>query len=188
MGLRRFKFSFPFFYILFALSAGKKFTGKLTFPFSEFTINHKDFNALILNLSCKDMVLRMKECAEQCYSKVENGVSCVGFIVNKDTKECNICNPATVSGIIKSNITQINESHVVYILKYKKNKPVMYLSLEKDNITGTILSGDGVIGTLQMAENTRIQAGKVNQGLYVENGGRLVLDNTANKCLGNLSI
>ena len=188
MELGRLKFSFLFFYIIFVLSVGKKLTGKLTFPFSEFTINHKDLNASNLKFTCKDQILSMKECVEQCYFRETTGLSCLGFIINKHTKECNICFPATVPEIIKSNNKQINENHVVYVLKYKKKKPVMYLPLEGDNITGTTVIGDGVNGTLISKENTQVQAGKVNQGLHVKNGERLVLHNTANKCLGNLSI
>ena len=36
--------------------------------------------------------------------------------------------------------------------------------------------------------NTQVQTGKVNEGLYVRNSGRLVLANTANECLGDLDL
>ena len=190
MRLRRLKISPLFFYTLFALSFGKKFTGKLKFPFSKFTFNKNDSDSLILNLSCEEKFSNTKECAEQCYYREKNPVGCVAFAVFKNTEECKICNPATISEIRNSNNAQIIDYPVdlVYILKFKKKKPVMYLPLDGDNITGTNVIGDGVNGTLMMAENTRIQAGKVNQGLHIKYGARLVLDNSINKCLENLSI
>ena len=84
-----------------------------------------------------------------------------------------------------SNYTDINNNHLVYILKYKKKNPVMYLPLEGDNITDTTVKGDGVNGTLVWLGT--VQAGKVNQGLHVNHGGRLVLDDTADKCIANLA-
>ena len=88
---------------------------------------------------------------------------------------------------MNSNNTQINENDVglVYILKYKKKKPVMYLPLEGDNITDTTVKGDGINGTLVWLGT--VQAGKVKQGLHVNHSGRLVLDGTANKCIANLA-
>ena len=162
----------------------------MKFPFSKFTNNDKDFNSLISNLSCHETFSNVKECAEQCYYGEKNGVECVAFITFKTTEECNICNPATISEIRNTNNTQISDYPIdlVYILKSKKKKPVMYLPLGGDNITGTSAVEDGVHGTLISNENTQVQAGKVNQGLHVENRGNLVLRNTANKCLGNLSI
>ena len=161
---------------------------RLIFPFSKFTM--KNFNSLILKLSCKDKFSNMKECAEQCYYSDKDGIKCVAFLKFSNTEECKICNPATISEIRNSNNTQIIDYPVdlVYILKYNKKKPVMYLPLDGDNITGASVIGDGVTGTLFNYENTKIQAGKVNQGLHVKNGGRLVLDNTANTCIGNLAL
>ena len=120
----------------------------------------------------------------------KNGVECEAFVKFKTTEECKICNPATISEIRNSNNTQISDYSVslVYILKSKKKKPVMYLPLEGDNITGTTVIGDDVHGHLISKENTQVQAGKVNQGLHVKHGGRLVLDNTANECIGNLAV
>ena len=91
---------------------------------------------------------------------------------------------------MNSNNTHFNEYglDLVYILKYKKKKPVMYLPLEGDNITDTTVKGDGVTGTLILKGNTQVQAGKVNQGLRVKNGGRFVLDGTTNKCISNLTL
>ena len=188
MQLRRFKFSLVFVYISFALSFGKNFKGKLMFPFSKFTM--KNFNSLILNLSCKDKFSNMKECAEQCYYSDKDGIKCVSFLKFNNTEECKICNPATISEIRNSNITQIIDYPVdlACILKYNKKKPVMYLPLDGDNITGASVIGDGVTGTLFNHENTKIQAGKVSQGLHVKYGGRFVLDNTANSCIGNLAL
>ena len=189
MKLRRLNLSTIIFYVLLTLSFGKKFTGKINFPFSKFTQNDKNFNSLILNLSCKDMFSNIKECAEQCYYKEKNGIGCVGFLKYKNIKECYICNPANVSEIISTN-TQINENDVdlVYILKYKKKKSVMYLPLDRDNITDTTVIGDGVTGTLEWKDSTQVQDGKVNQGLHVKYGARLVLDDTADKCIGNLTV
>ena len=64
---------------------------------------------------------------------------------------------------------------------------VMYLPLEGDNITDTTVIGDGITGTLVYKENTEIQAGKLNRGLHVKHGARMVLDGTGNKCIGNLA-
>ena len=186
--LRRLNLSTIIFYILLALSFGRKFTGKLVFPFSLYSVNHMDFNSLILNLSCKDMFSNIKECAEQCYYREKNGIGCVGFVTYKNFKEWYICNPANVSEM-NSNNTQINENDVdiVYILKYKKKKPVMYLPLEGDNITDTTVKG-GVSGTLVWPSVPQVQAGKVKEGLHVNYGGRLLLDGTTNECLGNLAL
>ena len=152
-------------------------------------MNNRDFNSLILNLSCKDMFSNIKECAEQCYYREKNGVGCVAFLKYKNTEECYICNPATISEIISNN-TQINENdvHLVYVLKYKKKKPVMYLPLEGDNITDTTVNGEGVNGTLINKEYTEIEAGKVNEGLRIWDRARLVLDGTVNKCIANLAV
>ena len=190
MKLRRLNLSTIIFYILLTLSFGKKTTGKINFPFSKFTQNDKNFNSLILNLSCKDMFPKFEECAEQCYYREKNGVGCVGLLKYKNSKEFHICNPANVSEIIISNNTQINEPDIdlVYNLKYKKKKPVMYLPLEGDNITGTTVIGYGVTGTLEWKGNTQVQDGKVNQGLHVKHRARLVLDDTADECIGNLIV
>ena len=186
MKLPRLNLSTVILYILLALSFGKKFTGKINFPFSKFTMNNGNFSSLILSLFCKEIFSNFEECTEKCYYKEENGVGCVGFLKYKNIKECHICNPANISEM-NSNNTQINENDVdlVYILKYKKKKPVMYLPLEGDNITGTTVKGDGVNGTLVWLGT--VQAGKVNQGLHVNHGGRLVLDSTASKCIANLA-
>ena len=88
---------------------------------------------------------------------------------------------------MNSNNTQINEYYVVYILKYKKKKPVMYFPLETDNITVTTVIGAGVNGTPTHPVSTQVQDGKVNQDLHVKHGARMVLDGTANKCIGNLA-
>ena len=189
MQLGRLNLSTIIFNALIALSFGRKFTANLIFPFSKFIMNNTDFNSLILNLSCKDMFSNIKECAEQCYYREKHGVGCVGFLKFKNTEECYVCNPVTVSEMISNNM-QINETDIdlVYILKYKKKKPVMYLSLEGDNITDTTVIGEGVNGTLINNENTQIQDGKVNQGLRIWNRARLVLDGTTNKCIGNLTV
>ena len=134
--------------------------------------------------------MNTKKCAEQCYYGEKNRVKCVAFVKFKNSEQCNICIPATITEIRNSDNTQINDNQVdlVSILKYKKKKPAMYLPLEGDNITGTTVVGDDVTGILIKAENTEIQAGKVNQGLYVKNRARLVLDNTVDTCVGNLGL
>ena len=189
MKLPRLNLSTIIFNTLFTLSFGRKFTGNLIFPFSKFTMNNKDFNSLILNLSCKDVFSNIKECAEQCFYREKNGVWCVAFLKYKNTKECYICNPANVSER-NSNSTQINKNGIdlVYILKYKKKTPVMYLPLEGDTIADTTVIGGGVNGTLMLKGNTQVQAGKVNEGLHVKRGARLVLDDTDDKCIGNLTV
>ena len=85
------------------------------------------------------------------------------------------------------NNTQISENDIdlVYILKYKNKEPVMYLPLEGDNITDTTVKGDGINGTLVWLGT--VQAGKVNEGLHFNHGGRLVLDGTVSKCIANLA-
>ena len=162
----------------------------LKFPFSKFTMNHKEFVSLILNLSCEDKFSNTKECAEQCYYRGKTRVGCVAFIKIKVTEEYYICNPGTVSRDINSNNTTINENNtnLIYILKIKKKKPTMYLPLEADDIKDTAVIENGITGALIWADHTRIQAGKVNNGLYVIYGGRLVLDNSINKCIGNLTL
>ena len=132
------------------------------------------------------MYQNIRKCAEQCYFKEKNGSGCVGFIRNKTAKTCYICNPVSKSDILASYYTEISNNHLVYILKHKKKKPVMYLPLDGDNITDTTVKGDGVNGTLFHNENTQIQAGKVNQGLHVSNSGRLLLGATANECINYL--
>ena len=189
MKLRRFNIFTLIFFVLFTFSFGKNITGKLKIPFSKFTMNHAYFKSLILNLSCKDKFPNIKECAEQCYYREKNDGECVAFLKIKNTKECYICDPANISEIMDSNNTQINENNVdlVYILKYKKKKPVVYLSLDRETVRGTTVKGEGVNGTLINKRNTQIQAGKVNQGLHVKNRARLVLQNTANNCIQNLA-
>ena len=145
------------------------------------------FEKLNLRLSCNDMYPTIRECAEQCYFKDKSGVGCLGFIKNKTTNICYICDPAPTSDIMVSNIIELNNNHLVYILKYKKKKPVMYLSLDRETVRGTTVKGEGVNGTLIKKENTQIQAGKVNHGLHFRNGGRLVLENTIDKCIQNLA-
>ena len=93
-------------------------------------------NALNLKSTCRERFSSIKECAEQCYYREKNGVGCVAFLKFKNTKECYICNHATISEIMNSTNTHINENHVVYFLKYNKTKPVMYLPLDGCNITG----------------------------------------------------
>ena len=167
---------------------GEVLNMKITFPFVKVKIKNKFYEKLNLKLKCNEVYQHIRECAEQCYFKEKSGAGCLGFIKNKTNNNCSICNSASNSDVMVSNNTDINTNHVIYILKYKKKKPVMYLQLEGDNITGTSVIGDGVTGTLIKVENTEIQTGKLYQGLYVKNGGRLVLDNTANKCIGNLAV
>ena len=165
---------------------GKASNMKITFPFSKMTTKSQLYSKLNLNLSCNNIYQNVRECAEQCYFKDKNGTGCFGFIRNKTTKNCYICNPTANSNILASNYTEINSNHLVYILKYKKKKPVMYLQLELDNITDTTVKGEGVNGTLPYKPNTQVQAGKVNQGLHVRNGGRLLLLARENECISYL--
>ena len=161
---------------------------KLTFPFSKMTIKSKFYNKVNVKLNCNEMYKNIRECSEQCYFKGKQGSGCLGFVKNKTKNNCYICHPASKSDIMASNYTDINNNHLVYILKYKKNNPVMYLLLEGDNITDTTVKGNGVYGFLIQPIDTQVQTGKVNQGLYVRNSGRLVLANTANECLGDLDL
>ena len=149
--------------------------------------NNNNLNAFNLKLTCKERFLSIKECAEQCYYREKNGVGCVGFLKYENTKECHICNPATISEVINSANTQINENDVVYILKYNKTKPVMYLPLDGGNITGGTVIGNGITGTIVNIGHTQVQAGKMNEGLHVSDGGRLILDRTANTCISDIS-
>ena len=180
------------FYILFKLSFSKNFSGMLKFPFSKFTRNHKEFSSLIFNLSCGDKFRNTKECAEQCYYRMNNRVGCVAFIKIKVTEECYICNAGTVSPDINPNNTKIsaNKTDLIYVSKYKKKKPVIYLPLDANGIEGTTVIdlGNGITGTLIGTDKTGIQAGKVNRGLYVVDGGRKVVDKSINKCVGNLAV
>ena len=164
----------------------KVFDGKMTFPFRKVTTKSKDFKNLYLKLNCNEMYQNIQECAEICYFQEKCGADCVAFVKDKLIGNCKLCSPANQSEILNSNNTHINENHIVYILKYKKKKPVMYLPLEGDNISGTTVIGDGVNGTLVSNANTQVQAGKVNQGLHVSNRARVVLDRTAHQCVGNL--
>ena len=132
------------------------------------------------------MYQNVRKCAEQCYSKEKNRMQCLGFIRSRTAKKCYICNLGANPNNLASNYTEINSNHLVYILKYKKKKPVMYLPLEGDNITGTNVIGNGVSGTLLNAEYTKIQIGKVNEGLHFRNDGRLVLDGMADECINYL--
>ena len=169
----------------FMLSA-EVFNGKMTFPFTELTIKNKTFENLYLKLNCRNVYENVKECIEQCYLKERSGADCVALMKDKFIGNCKLCNPANQSEIM--NNTQINENHVLYILKYKKKKPVMYLPLEGDNITYTTVKGEGINGTLIKKENTEIQTGKVNQGLHVNDRARMILQNTADTCIGNLAL
>ena len=186
MKLQRLEVYYIAFSMTYILCFATNSTGMLDFPFSKITLDDNDFNVSILMFTCRHTFSNLKECAEQCYYREKDRVGCVAFLKFKSTKECTICNPATISEIISSKNTQINENHVVYILKYKKKKPVMYLPLEGDNITGSTVIGDGVTGTLRHQQYIQVQAGKVNEGLHVRNGGRLVLDGTANACINYL--
>ena len=190
MTIRRLKFCFVLFYIYFALSFSKKSRGKLKFPFSKIILKNKHSDSFILNLSCNEKFSNTKECAEQCYYREKNLVGCVAFVKFNNTEECKICNPATTTEIRNSNNTQNNDYVIdlLYILRFKAKKPVMYLPLDGDNVTGTTVIGDGITGTIIHDVRTQIQAGKVNQGLHVRNRARLFLDNTANACIGNLAV
>ena len=121
---------------------------KITFPFTKITAKSKTYYKLNLKLNCNNMYQNIRKCAEQCYFKEKNGTGCLGFIRSKTTKTCYICKPVTNSNILASSYTEINNNHLVYILKYKKKNPVMYLPLEGDNITDTTVIGDGIAGTL----------------------------------------
>ena len=128
----------------------------------------------------------IQECAEKCYFPEKCRADCVAFVKDKMIGNCKLCNPANQSEIMNSNKTHINENHIAYILKYNKKKPVMYLPLDVGNILSATVIGDGVNGTLFNHEDTKIQAGKVNQGFHVSNRARVVLDGTAHQCVGNL--
>ena len=188
MKLQRLQIFISAFSMIISLCFATNFTEKLDFPFSKITVNDENFNTSIFNFTCTDKFSNTKECAEQCYYREKYGAGCVAFLKFKNSEECHICIPATIIEIMNSTNTQINESDAVYILKYKKKNPVMYLQLEGDNIIGTSVVGDGVNGTLIKVENTEIQVGKVNQGLYVNNGGRVSLDNTDNLCISRLDL
>ena len=108
---------------------GKVFNMKITFPFTKMTMKSKLYNKLNLRLNCNNMYQNIRKCAEQCYFKEKHGNGCLGFIRSKTTEKCYICKPAVNSDILASNYTEINSNHLVYILKSKKKKPVMYLLL-----------------------------------------------------------
>ena len=188
MKLQRLQLFISAFSTTISLCFATNFTGKLDFPFSKITVNDENFNTSVFNFTCKEKFANTKECAEQCYYREKYGAGCIAFLKFKNTKECRICNPATIAEIKNSTNTQINESDAVYILKYKKKKSVMYLPLDGDNTSGATVIGHGVNGTLHKVENTIIQVGKVNQGLHVSNGGRGFLDNTANVCINRLDL
>ena len=157
---------------------------KITLPFKK--MESKLHYKLNLKMSCKNMFQNIRECAEQCYFKEKNETGCLGFIRSKSTKTCYICKPVANLEILASNSTEINNNHFVYILKYKKNKSVMYLPLEGDDIKGSTVIGEGVNGTLVKKENTQVQSGKVNQGLHFRDMGRLLLVADANECINYL--
>ena len=161
---------------------------KLSFPFSKMTMKSKLYYKLNVKLNCNEVYKNIRECSEQCYFKEKHGSGCLGFIKNQTENNCYICNPASKSDIMASNYIVINNNHLVYILKHKKKKPVMYLPLDEDNITDTTVKGDGVYGFLVQPMNTQVQAGKVNEGLYVRNSGRLELADTATECLWHLAL
>ena len=127
---------------------------KITFPFTKMTMQTKLYSTLNLDLSCNNMYQNVRKCAEQCYFKEKNEMGCLGFIRSRTAKKCYICNLVANPNKLASNYTEINSNHLVYILKYKKKNPVMYLPLEGDNITGTNVIGNGVTGTLLKAEYT----------------------------------
>ena len=188
MKLQRLQVNNIVFSMIISLCFATNFTGMLDFPFSKITLNDKNFNASFLNFKCTDKFSNTKECAEQCYYSEKYGGECVAFLKYINSEECHICITGTIAEIMSSTNTKIKGSDAVFILKNEIKKPAMYLPLEGDNITGTTVIGDGVNGTIIHEERIQIQAGKVNQGLHISNGGRLFLDNTANACINHLEL
>ena len=82
----------------------------------------------------------------------------------------------------------MTDGQVVY-LKRRKYKPDIYFPLEPENITGTVIAGDGISGSISLESRTSSQMGKVSQGLYVQSGVQIKLTGTGtgNECFLNMA-
>ena len=163
-----------------------RFNDTVNFPCKKITKDSTGFNIIDVKFTCSDVFPTIKKCAEQCFNKEKNGSGCVGFITNLDSSRCTLCNPATRAEIQNLMYTQINVNQILYIMR-RNEKPDVYLPLEPENITGTVIVGDGASGNLIPENDITSAAGKVNQGLNFRNGARLSLVGSVNDCFANLS-
>ena len=63
----------------------------------------------------------------------------------------------------------MTDDQVIYLMKRNK-KPDVYFPLEPENISESLVVGEGISGTLYNKGNTSPQRGKVGQGLRVRGG------------------
>ena len=143
-------------------------------------------NAFNLRFVCDEQIFTIKECAEHCYNKEKKKEGCTGFILNTGSRGCSVCKPPSLLNISSSTSTPIRDNQVVYLMKRNK-KPDVYFPLEPENITGTVVAGDGMSGTLLLGGRTSAQMGKVGQGLHVQNGGQVALTGSGNECFLNIA-
>ena len=155
---------------------------KVSYPF----VKIKWQNILSLKFVCNKPFFTIKECAEQCYHKEKIKEGCTGFILNAGSSGCSLCKPASLSEISSASYTQMTDGQVVY-LKRRKYKPDIYFPLEPENITGTVIAGDGIFGSISLESRTSSQMGKVSQGLYVQSGAQISLTGTGNECFLNMA-
>ena len=164
------------------VSIALRHKAKVSYPF----IKTKWQNILNLKFVCNKPFFTIKECAEQCYHEEKIKEGCTGFILNTESSGCFICKPAPISEISSASYAQVTDGQVVY-LKRRKYKPDIYFPLEPENITGTVIAGDGISGSISLESRTSPQMGKVSQGLYVQSGAQIRLTGTGNECFLNMA-
>ena len=182
INIRSFNFKIFCLIILYScVSIALRHKAKVSSPF----IKTKWQNILNLKFVCNMPFFTIKECAEQCYHTEKIKEGCTGFILNTGSNGCFICKSASLSEISSASYTQMTDGQVVY-LKRRKYKPDIYFPLEPENITGTVLAGDGIFGSISLESRTSSQMGKVSQGLHVQSGAQIRFTGTGNECFLNM--
>ena len=170
------------FLVYSSASIALRYRANITYPF----IKIKWQNTFNLKFICNDRFFIIKDCAEQCYFKDKTKKGCTGFILNTGSRGCSVCKPPSLLEIASASYTQIRDDQVVYLMKRNK-KPDVYFPLEPENITGTIVAGYGISGTLLKKTETSTQMGKMGHGLHVKNRAQIKLNKTGNECFSNIT-
>ena len=183
INMRSFNFKIIYLIIIYScVSIALRYKANVTYPF----IRIKWQNMFNLRFVCDEQFFTVKECAEQCYNKEKKKEGCSGFISNTGSGGCSVCKPPSLLDIASASYTQIRDDQVVYLMK-RNNKPNVYFPVEPENITGTIVAGEGMSGILLNKKETSTEVGWMGHGLHVQNGGQIVLTGSTNQCFLNIA-
>ena len=160
------------------------FDPAIKMPFTEILGSSSQINPIGNSLKCTDGWNYTQNCAEECFSKYEQGELCFGFL-QRDTN-CYVCEVLDASEIDSGEGTQILPEDKLYILQRPRINPDIYLSMDGYDLSSQVITGKGVTGTSSgITTDDLISEGKVGQAIYLHDGNRIILDSVQPECFCN---